>query len=302
VTVRDDDTFTALLPNGERIRLCKRDIEKLNDLDPGEVMRAMLKMLPSPRNFNACLARQEAEEMAKADHDEDDDGGDRDTGGDGGGIADHPVVRLAGLLVASGKFPDHAQALDHLLNTPRGAALVRTHKAETKEPSMTPQEKLRDIVKTHGSAGLVEIAKTIIDAQRSYGIGEAEFTKLMTEHAQRLYPDKTPDAAFVKLFSDNSADGVLLRKAHALTKGVADLTPSYVGGPAATHEAIDETEQSEAYAQLVSMAEKMRAASPELSAAQAFDRVFTDKRNASLAAKAHRTPTPPPGGAYAWPR
>jgi hypothetical protein len=85
--------------------------------------------------------------------------------------------------------------------------------------------------------------------------------------------------------------GQALRSAVAIAKAMP-VTPTMVGGVAPTHEAIDNTEQSEAYAQLVSMAEKMRAASPELSAAQAFDRVFTDKRNASLAAKAHVRPSP----------
>jgi hypothetical protein len=43
----DDDTFTARMPDGRRVRLrVKRDIEKLNDLDPSERLAAMLKMFP----------------------------------------------------------------------------------------------------------------------------------------------------------------------------------------------------------------------------------------------------------------
>jgi hypothetical protein len=106
-----------------------------------------------------------------------------------------------------------------------------------------------------------------------------------------LHPNATPDAAFVKVFSDSGADGVAIRKAHALTK-LSPFEPTMVGGVAPIHEAIDNTEQSEAYAQLVSMAEKMRAAAPKLSAAQAFDKVFTDPKNAKLAAKAHVRPSP----------
>jgi hypothetical protein len=59
------------------------------------------------RSFNGIMAK------AGADGDEDDD--DRN---DGGGASVHPIVQLATLLVASGKFPGHAQALYHLLNTP----------------------------------------------------------------------------------------------------------------------------------------------------------------------------------------
>ena len=81
-----------------------------------------------------------------------------------------------------------------------------------------------------------------------------------------------------------------------------DLAPVYVGGPDATHEAIDATEQSEAYAQLEAMASKLRASSPWLSSEQAFAKVFEDPKNGKLAAKAHVRPTAPPGGAYPYPR
>ena len=162
------------------------------------------------------------------------------------------------------------------------------------------QERLQEIVKRDG--GLVALANILIEDQSAHGITEAEFTAAVTDYAKGLHPNATPDAAFVAVFSDSGADGVAIRKAHALTKGVADLTPSYVGGPDAMHEAVDAVESSEAYQQLVSMGEKLRATSPRLTSAQAFDAVFTDKRNASLAAKAHRRPTAPAGGAYPFPR
>jgi hypothetical protein len=165
-------------------------------------------------------------------------------------------------------------------------------KARTeKESIMNRTQELRDIAKTGG--GVVAIAKAFLDEGRSFGIGETEFTQLMTEHAQRMFPDKTPEGAFAKLFCDNGADSVVLRKAHALTKGVydhADLTPTMVGGPAATHAAVSDTEQSEAYAKLQDMAERMRATSPWLSSEQAFAAVFTDPKNGKLAASAHRRP------------
>jgi hypothetical protein len=150
----------------------------------------------------------------------DDDGGDRENGDHdrdgGGGLANHPVVQLARLLVASGKFGDHVQALDHLLNTPRGVALVRTHKAATeKESPMDRTQELRDIAKT---GGIIAVAKAMTDENRAYGITEHEFVELATEHAQKLYPDKTSAAAFAALVCDSGADSVVLRKAHALTK------------------------------------------------------------------------------------
>jgi hypothetical protein len=95
------------------------------------------------------------------------------------------------------------------------------------------------------------------------------------------------DRAFAKLYESEES----VRRACAVAKSMP-VTPTMVGGVDATHEAIDSTESSEAYQQLVDMAEKMRAASPELklSAAQAFDKVFTDPKNAALAAAAHRRP------------
>jgi hypothetical protein len=65
-----------------------------------------------------------------------------------------------------------------------------------------------------------------------------------------------------------------------------------VGGPNAMHQAVSDTEQSEAYQQLVDMAEKLRAESPFLSADQAFARVFENPKHAAIAAKAHRRPSP----------
>jgi hypothetical protein len=229
------------------------------------------------------------------DIDEHEDGRDDDDDDDDVEKQHHASV-VANLLVESGRFPDRPAALHHLLHKPGGRALLASlHKAikQTKKESTTMNrtQELRDIAKTGG--GVVAIAKAFLDEGRSFGIGETEFTQLMTEHAQRMFPDKTPEGAFAKLFCDNGADSVVLRKAHALTKGVydhADLTPTMVGGPAATHAAVSDTEQSEAYAKLEDMAERMRATSPWLSSEQAFAAVFTDPKNGKLAASAHRRP------------
>jgi hypothetical protein len=270
--------------DGVRIMLMKRASRP--DATPADVLRAF----PNPRSFNEVLARMEAEAMAKAD---DDDAG-------GGGASYHPIAQLATLLVASGKFPDHAQALDHLLNTPHGAALLhRARKTEKESQSMTSHTELvRDVVKQYG---IVALAKSMVQDEKSYGLNESEYTAFVTEHAQRLYPDKTPDVAFAKLFSDSGVDGVLLRKAHALTKlSVFDIQPGMVGGPDATHDAVSDTESSEAYQQLEAMAAKLRASSPWLSSEQAFARTFEDPKNAAIARKA--SPHPRPTTSYAWPR
>jgi hypothetical protein len=214
----------------------------------------------------------------------------------------HHASKVADLLHESGRFGSRSEALAWLLSHKDGAALLQrlhTHKGDdtmnNAELEAERTEKLRALVK---SAGIVAVAKAIVDGQRAYGIDEPEFTRLATEHAQRLYPDKTLDAAFAKVFSDNGPDGVMLRKAHALTKGVFDIEPLVVGGVAATHDAVSDTESSEAYQQLEAMAAKLRESLPFLSSQQAFARVF--EKNPALAQKAHRRPAATTS--YAWPR
>ncbi len=162
------------------------------------------------------------------------------------------------------------------------------------------QERLQEIVKRDG--GLVALANILIEDQSAHGITEAEFTAAVTDYAKGLHPNATPDAAFVAVFSDSGADGVAIRKAHALTKGVydhVDITPMMVGGPDAMHEAVDNTEQCEAYRQLQELGARKW---PTATEAQQFANAFTDPANRVLAEKAHRTPRPPAGGAYPFPR
>jgi hypothetical protein len=211
-----------------------------------------------------------------------------------GDAADEPVSK------ASRVGHEHlaSRLVEHLIDRLDDARRRRGfEKQESTMESMSHAEFVRDVVKRYG---IVSLAKSMVQDEKSYGLDEFEFTRLATEHAQRAYPNMNADAAFAKVFSDNGADGVMLRKAHALTKSPFDLEPVYVGGPDATHDAVNSTESSEAYAQLQDMAEKLRASSPWLSGAQAFERVFTAKENAALAQKAHRRPAATTS--YAWPR
>jgi hypothetical protein len=68
---------------------------------------------------------------------------------------------------------------------------------------------------------------------------------------------------------------------------VADLTPLVVGSPDAMHAAVDDTESSEAYAQLKQIG---RDRWPTASEATQFTNAFSDPVNKELAAKAHRRP------------
>jgi hypothetical protein len=301
------DTFIARMPNGRLIRLrAKQDIDKLADLDPCERMAATLKMFPSPKRCGRSFNEIMAEEMAKAaacddevdealeddrderERDAERDDGDTDTEKGGGSAGDHPIVHLARLLVASGKFSDHGQALHHLLNTPHGAALLhrtRTHKAEKESQPMTS---LQDIVKSFGVDGVVEIAKNIVEEQKSSRITEHELVELATTAAQSAYPTLSPSQAFAKLYASER----VLREAVQVAKAmpfVADLSPLVVGGEANRGGDVNPNDPAEAIAQLKELGARKW---PTASEAQQFANAFTHPGHEKLAARAHRRPTP----------
>jgi sulfite reductase alpha subunit-like flavoprotein len=123
------------------------------------------------------------------------------------------------------------------------------------------------------------------DLMSEKGIDESEFTKLATAHAQRLYPNMNPAAAFEKLFSDGSEDGVILREAHSISK-TAYAAP-YFDLQLLVADAQNVDDPSKAIAQLKELG---RQKWPTESEEQQFLNAFTDPANAELAAKAHRRP------------
>jgi hypothetical protein len=281
--IRIDEVSAVTHGAGEdcRILLMKRDDTPRSKPHVERHARRLRKLQESerdrPRSFNEIM-------KAMADHDDASDDPIRPP------AATHHASTVADLLIESGRFPDRTEALHHLLNTPHGQALLqRMHKAadqtakETTPMTTSHNELVQDIVKRFG---IVALAKSMVQDQKSYGLDEHTFTRLATEHAQRVYPNFRPDSAFSKLYESEES----VRRACQIAKAQT-LEPVMVGGPDATHEAINNTEQSEAYQQLVDMAEKLRAESPFLSADQAFARVFENPKHAAIAAKAHRRPS-----------
>jgi hypothetical protein len=235
------------------------------------------------RSFNSIMAR------ADADGDEID----RD---DGGNASDHHASKVADLLVEAGSFPHRAAALQHLLHKPSGQALLhRMHKAaeqtEKETPSMSHSEFVQSVVKQYG---IVALSKSMVQDQKSYGLDEPTFTKIATEHAQRIYPNDRPDVAFSKLYQGEES----VRRACQIAKAMpfqVSLEPLQVGG----EDAQVVNDPSEAIAQLKQLG---RDKWPTATEAQQFANAFTDPANAALAQKAHRRPTAPAGGAYPFPR
>jgi hypothetical protein len=253
----------------------------LDDGELGSLLRKAVEVVTKQRDdcddeVDEALADRDEE---RADERDDDGNGD-----DTEKRVDHHASVVADLLVESGKYPHRAAALDHVLHSASGQALLaRMRKAadQPKDNTMST-ESLENILKDFGP---IKICKHICDVGKT-GYSEFALVSALTKYAAEQHPELSPAQAFAKLYENAS-----VWQAIAIAKALP-VTPTMVGGPDAMHAAVDSTEQSEAYAQLVSMAEKMRAASPELSAAQAFDRVFTDPVNKELAAKAHRRPAP----------
>jgi hypothetical protein len=91
------------------------------------------------------------------------------------------------------------------------------------------------------------------------------------------------EQCFSRVFSADTAEGKLFRKAVAVAKQSGlppfEITPVAVGGPD-----VDVNDAEKAYTQLQRLAEQQRARSPDLTSEQAFARVFRD--NPALAARA----------------
>ena len=176
------------------------------------------------RAFDRSFYGHMAKAAAAGDRERDDDAGTEKR-------VDHHASTVADLLVESGRFPHRTAALDHLLNSPHGNALLaRLHKAaeqtEKETPSMSHSEFVQSVVKQYG---IVALAKSMVQDQKSYGLDEHTFTNLATEHAQRVYPNDRPDVAFSKLYQSEES----VRRACAIAKSmpfVVSLEPVQVGG------------------------------------------------------------------------
>src|ERR1700738_4217905 len=221
------------------------------------------------RSFAGIMAKGDAKSRDLADGDNDDN----DAGTEK--RADHHASTVADLLVESGRFPHRTAALDHLLNSPHGNALLaRLYKAADqteKESNMEKIETVRDVVKRHG---IVAVAKSIIDENRSYGITEHEFVALATEHAKAQHPDLTDAAAFAKLYENPT----VWRACNVLKSMpfVADVTPVMVGG----EDTRDLSDTSKAIEQLKELGARRW---PTASAAGQVERALTAPENHKLA-------------------
>jgi hypothetical protein len=254
--------------------------------DDDEVKHAALA--ESFSQFQTFLEKADRDTFEKIFEKADDDGGDRENGDHdrdgGGGLANHPVVQLARLLVASGKFGDHAQALDHLLNTARGVALVRTHKAATEKESN--MDSIHAIMK---SGGIGATCAAIV-AKGSTSISEHALVDAATSVASDRHPELSPAQAFSKVFTDSTDEARVLREALKIAQQPAVI----LGG-----DLRDADDAAQAMDQLREIGRRM---APTATPAKQFAVAFEDPKNVALARRAYSRPTAPPSGAYPMPR
>ena len=167
---------------------------------------------------------------------------------------------------------------------------------------MDKLEEVKAFAKRHG---IINIAKVILDDDRfAKKITEEEFVAMLTEEAKAYQKTGESEAqAFSKMFSAQTPEGLMLRKAHAAVKqanfpSVVTVAPTQVGGKDATD---TNTDNSKAYGQLVAMAERLRTFAPELTLEQAFERVYTAPANVNLAEQERRENRPGPGASTSYP-
>jgi hypothetical protein len=210
---------------GTKIVLMKRDTSADDDFDEWHHEQVAIAERQNEEHLREDAEREEREESVRkaarerfiknwnkafADdaHDEAADGGN-----------DHHASKIANLLVESGSHCTREEALAFLLHHKDGAALLRRlNKSSEANTMITPQDKLRDLAKR---AGPIAIAKVIVEDDNSFGISEHELTALVVECAKREHPQLTDAQAFVKIFTDQSEGGVMLRKAFIVVKAAA---------------------------------------------------------------------------------
>jgi hypothetical protein len=155
------------------------------------------------------------------------------------------------------------------------------HKVADQTEKESPMDKsLQAIANDHGVPGVVEIAKNIVDEQKSFRLTEEEFCKLIDTAARVAHPELGA-RAFEKVYERNP----LLARAIAVIKaGLAEQLPSggmpvlQVGG-----EDVNVNDPTEAIAQLKELGARKW---PTAREPDQFERALTDPANAVLARRA----------------
>jgi hypothetical protein len=233
-----------------------------------------------PRSFNEIM-------KAMADRDDASDDPIRPP------AATHHASTAADLLVESGRFPHRTAALDHLLNSTRGAALLqRMHKADQTAKD-SPMDTVYDIMKAGSIAGVC----AAVVAKRRTSISQDDLVSAVSKVARERWPELSEAQAYAKVDAD-PIEGPVLRQAVNVTKAsLAEtmlgpgLPVQVVGGPSAMLDAVgnDQSEIEQARAELMRIGREQY---PRRTENEVFEMAFSDPRNASTVARLYRRPTP----------
>jgi hypothetical protein len=156
----------------------------------------------------------------------------------------------------------------------------RTTKRKEETTMKTREEHLRDIAK---NVGVIKVCKDIVGAGDAWGITEAELVDMIGKH------DPKPGESQAQTFARHYEANIELRKAVQIAKAFpmqVTLEPRFVGH----REAEDVNDPEDALAQINELVEQQRKASPGLTTAQLFARVYA--ANPQLAAAERRQNRP----------
>jgi hypothetical protein len=175
------------------------------------------------------------------------------------------IEHLAQMVARIMRNSDDAEPSD--MHQPWADTIDDTTDTE-KKVHMDRDTELQAIVKRDGN--VVQLCKRICK-EGSGGISESELTSLITEYAQQLYPDMSPEIAFSKAYLSAAAEP--LRRAIQIAKGMLQpVQPVQVGGGDS-----DGDDAAKAYGHLERLAEATRKRLPGLSASQAFERAAKER-------------------------
>jgi hypothetical protein len=137
--------------------------------------------------------------------------------------------------------------------------------------------------------GVASIAKVVLeDDKYARAISEEEFVKMLTEEARAWQREgESIGQTFSRLFSADTPEALLLRKAHAAIKAA--------NFPSVITESVSKSSDATAYDQIVAKANRLRELEPELSFDQAFARIYQDPKNIELAKRERSENRPDPG-------
>jgi hypothetical protein len=208
-------------------------------------------------------------------------------------VANEPILpprlkQMVDAIRSAAPNVSEPEVVHFLLHTASGrqvAEHLSNHITKKDQRPMSRIEKLQSLAKRHG---VETIAKALLAKGNAMEISEFEFTELMKVEAVRK------GQSFEAYFTDPA--NIDIRKAHQLTKSTLVAKDTLMRPVEVAPVSVEagrtntESDAKAAYDQLMSMAEELAASGEYRSVASAFAALFSDQKNAELAARAHKRP------------